>query len=350
MSPKPTVAAVMTLNRFALNLRQSSSHPGPRNPSCTRGFASMIGSGNAGPIRESIYPEYGMTTFSERRLDDQFMADLDRIAAWLVLRGVRRQNRFQLYRQNIAWLHAHDLDEDRARVHADFEKRGRVTEVLSTFVETIEMVETISTLMEAQITVPVELLRRAFSGPLDTFREDAGSNQARNAMFELTMGAMGARCGLSPVLSIANPDVQFDFENRRVSVECKRVISESKVLERIEEGIEQLTKSVRPGTDDVGIVAISLAKLFNPGDRIAVVPEGAHPNAMFSQELYQLLHRAEPVLARLTEPPVTAILFYLSSPCYVSGAGYTRASCGTIFPMNLDEQRFLSRLASNLIA
>jgi len=291
-----------------------------------------------------------MNTSSQRRLDDQFVAELDRIAAWLVQQGIRRQNRFQLYRQNIAWLQAHDLESDRARVHADFEKRGRMTEVLSTFVETIEMVETIPTLIDAGVAVPVDLLKRAFSGPVDTFREDACSNHARNAIFELTMGAMAARRRLRPILSTANPDVQFQFENRRVSLECKRVISEGKVLERIEEGIEQLAKSVRSGTDDVGLVALSLAKLFNPGDRIAVVPEGMHPHDLLSQELQQLLRRAEPVLARLARPSVTAILFYLSSPCYVPGMGYTRASCGTVFPMNLDEQRFLSRLASNLIA
>jgi len=291
-----------------------------------------------------------MATSSDRRLDNQFVAELDRIAAWLVQQGVRRQNRFQLYRQNIAWLQAHDSEPDRARVHADFEKRGRMTEVISTFVETIEMVETIPTLMDAGVVVPAELLKKAFSGPVDTFREDARSNLARNAMFELTMGAMAARRGLNPILSAVNPDVQFEFENRRVSLECKRVISESKVFERIEEGIEQLAKSVRSGTDDVGMVAISLAKLFNPGDRIAVVPEGMHPHDLLSQELQQLLRRAEPVLARLMRPSVTAILFYLSSPCYVPGSGYTRASCGTVFPMNLDEQTFLRRLASNLIA
>ncbi|MGD1105727.1 MAG: hypothetical protein ABR865_01700 [Terracidiphilus sp.] len=291
-----------------------------------------------------------MSNSSHRRLDDQFLAELDRIAAWLVQQGIRQANRFRLYRQNIEWLRAHDLEQDRARVYAELEGQGRLTEVLSTFVESIEIVETIPALIDAGVVVPVDLLRKAFSGPADLFREDARSNQARNKMLELTMGAMAARRGLAPVLSTSNPDVAFQFENRRVCLECKRVISESKVLERIGEGIEQLTKSARSGTDDVGIVAISLAKLFNPGDRVAVVPEGTHPHDVLSQELHQLLRRAEPVLARLARPSVAAILFYLSSPCYVPGAGYTRATCGTVFPMNLDEQTFLRRLASNLIA
>jgi hypothetical protein len=168
-------------------------------------------------------------------------------------------------------------------------------------------------------------------------------------MFELTMGAMAARRGLGPVLSTSNPDVVFQFEYRRVCMECKRVISESKILERIGEGIEQLAKSVRSGTDDVGIVAISLAKLFNPGDRVAVVPEGIDPHDVLNEELRQLLQWNEQALARLAMPSVAAILFDLSSPCYVPRAGYTRATCGTIFPLNLDEQTFLFQLASNLI-
>ena len=308
----------------------------------------------ADAVAIALYPEcidqVAMSNSSHRRLDDQFLAELDRIAAWLVQQGIRQANRFRLYRQNIEWLRAHDLEQDRARVYAELEGQGRLTEVLSTFVESIEIVETIPALIDAGVVVPVDLLRKAFSGPADLFREDARSNQARNKMLELTMGAMAARRGLAPVLSTSNPDVAFQFENRRVCLECKRVISESKVLERIGEGIEQLTKSARSGTDDVGIVAISLAKLFNPGDRAAVVPEGTHPHDVLSQELHQLLRRAEPVLARLARPSVAAILFYLSSPCYVPGAGYTRATCGTVFPMNLDEQTFLRRLASNLIA
>jgi hypothetical protein len=291
-----------------------------------------------------------MSNSSHRRLDDEFVAELDRIAAWLIKQGIHKKSRFTLYRQNIEWLRGHDLEQDRARVYAELEKQQRLTEVLSTFVESIEIVETIPTLIDAGVVVPIDLLRRAFSGPADLFRENNRSNLARNAMFELTMGAMAARRRLAPVLSISNPDVGFQFENRRVCIECKRVISESKILERIGEGIEQLTKSARSETNDVGIVAISLGKIFNPGDRVAVVPENVHPHDLLSEELRQLLQRNERVLARLARPSVAAILFYLSSPCYVSGAGYTRATCGTVFPMNIDEQTFLRRLASNLIA
>jgi len=281
------------------------------------------------------------------------MAELDRIAAWIVQQGISQANRFIMYRKNIDRLRAHDLEQDRALVYAELEKQQRLTEVLSTYVETIEMVETILTLIDAGVAVPVELLKKAFSGPVDTFREDARSNQARNAMFELTMGAMAARQGLAPVLSTGNPDIAFHFENRRVCMECKRVISENKVLERIKEGIGQLEKSARPGEDDIGIVAVSVAKLFNPGDRVAEASDGTDPHDLLSQELYQLLRLNEPVLATLARPSVAAILFYLSSPCYVPGKGYTRASCGTFFPMNpmkVDERTFLSRLASNLSA
>lgn len=291
-----------------------------------------------------------MSNSFNRRLDDEFLSELDRIAAWLARQGIHKANRFSQYRKNIEWLRAHDLEQDRARVYAELQRQQRLTEILSTFAESIEIVGTIPILIGAGVAVPIDLLRNAFSGPADLLRENGRSNQARNAMFELTMGAMAARRALAPVLSTSNPDIAFQFEDRRICIECKRVISESKVLERIEEGIEQLTKSVRSVTNDVGIVAISLGKLFNPGDRVAMIPQDIHPHDLLSEELRLLLRRNEQVLARVARPSVAAILFYLSSPCYVPGAGYTRATCGTVFPLNLDEQDFLHRLASNLIA
>src|SRR5208283_3727736 len=60
--------------------------------------------------------------------------------------------------------------------------------------------------------------------------------------------------------------------------------------------------------------------------------------------------RDGPAPARLARPSAAAILFYLSSTCYVSGAGYTHATCGLIIPGNFEEQTFLRRLASTLIA
>lgn len=280
-----------------------------------------------------------------RRLDERFLADLDDILTWAEHRGIPRRSRFHVYRDNINWLRAHDAEQDRPVIYAQLEKEGRITEILSTMAESIELVETVPELRQKGVDVPQELLRRAFSGPLDAFREDNTSNQARNAMFELSMGAMAARHGLKPELSISNPNVSFQFEGRFIKMECKRVLSETKVATRLQEGIKQLAKSVRIDTVDVGLVAISLSKLLNPGDRFLVSDS---PHEALSGLVTELLRANEQRLGMMNKPSVAGFLFYLSSVAHVPGRGYAPMRSGTVFPLNLAEQPFLRRLAGSL--
>ena len=207
-----------------------------------------------------------------RRVDQRFFADLEDVLIWAVELGVSPGSRFHIYRNTIEWLLKHDNEEDLARIYAQLIAEDRITEILSTMVDSIELVETISVLRQNGVNVPPTLLKKAFSGPADVFREDETSNHARNAMFELSMGAMAARQGLRPVLSTGNPDVSFQFEGRSVKMECKRVLSENKIIERLKEGVKQLGKSVQTGSSDIGLVAISLSKLLNRMDLHRTLP------------------------------------------------------------------------------
>jgi hypothetical protein len=118
-----------------------------------------------------------------RPLDEKFVSEFDGILTWAARYGIKRLTRFHHYRRNIDWLLANDDEADRPRIYAELFREGRLTEILSTMAETIELVEVIPTLLQHDVEVPVELLSRAFSGPVDMFREDASSNKARNATF-----------------------------------------------------------------------------------------------------------------------------------------------------------------------
>jgi hypothetical protein len=211
--------------------------------------------------------------------------------------------------------------------------------------ESIELVETIPTLRQLNVDIPKELLRRAFSGPADMSREDHTSSEARNAMFELSVAAMGARSGLAPKLSNTNPDVSFQFEGRWVKIECKRVLSVNRIMERLREGAKQLERSVQGTASDIGIVAISLSKLINPGDRFLV---SGSPHDDLSEQLHGVLKANEQQLGRMHRPWVSCFIFYVSSAAYVPGLGYTPMRSGTLFPLDLGEQLFLRRLARAL--
>ncbi len=290
---------------------------------------------------------FSMTESQIHRLDDHFLSELSSIDTWLSRLGIRKHNRFRRYQQNIEWLMRHDEPADRSRIYAELRSQGKLSEVLSSYVESIEIVETIPALRDNAIDIPIELLRKAFSGSADAMRETSRSNQARNAMFELNIAAMIARQGLDPALSNRNPDVSFNFANRAVHVECKRVISRGKLFERIEEGVRQLDKSVDVVKKEIGIVAVSLSKLVAPSDHIFTATNG-HPHDMVSRTLYLLLRQIEQPLGRLVRPHASAILFYAASPALVPSFGYTRASSSTLFPLDLADQAYLLKLANTL--
>jgi hypothetical protein len=280
---------------------------------------------------------------SVRRLDDRFFAELGDTLVWAACRGITSHTRFHIYKNNIEWLRTHHGEDERRRIYAQLTSEGRLTEILSTMTESIELVETIPALRQLDVFIPKELLRRVFSGPADATREDPTSNEARNAMFELSVAAMAARHGLKPTLSTTNPDVSFEFENRLVKIECKRVLSVNGIMGRLKEGTKQLKKSVRITTSDIGIVAISLAKLVNPGDRFLV---SVSPHDDLSQQ--DALKANEQQLGRMHRPWVSGFIFYVSSASYVPSMGCTPTNSGTVFPLNLPEQIFLSRLAGAL--
>jgi hypothetical protein len=280
-----------------------------------------------------------------RRLDDHFVSELGDILAWAVQRGITCHSRFHVYKDNIEWLRAHDRPDKETRIYSQLSREGRLTEMVSTMLDSIELVETIPTIRAHNVDIPKELLQRVFSGPADAFREDSTSNKARNAMFELNMGAMAARSGLHPTLSVTNPDISFEFEGRCVKMECKRILSGSRITERLKEGIKQLEKSVQSADSDVGIVAISLSKLLNPGDRFLVSDS---PHEELSQRLRAWLKANEQRFGRMYQPSVMSFLFHLSSAAHVPSVGQTLVNSGTIFPLNTDEQPFLKRLAAAL--
>jgi len=102
---------------------------------------------------------------------------------------------------------------------------------------------------------------------------------------------------------------------------------------------------VQRAVSDIGIVAISLSKLANPGDRFLVSDS---PRDDLSLQLHDALKANEQQLGRMHRPWVSGFIFYVSSASYVLGVGYTPTNSGTFFPLDLAEHIFLSRLANAL--
>lgn len=277
-----------------------------------------------------------------------FFEDLAELDGWLAGRGFAKRDRLRVYKANLEAMAEQEKASNAAQVYSEVEKAGKMTEILTSYVEGIEFVDALKCLREKQVVIPDALLKKVLAGPPDAVRENHTSNEGRNAMFELLMGSMAARQDLLPILGQANPDVEFRFEGRRVLMECKRVLSANKVLANIKQAAKQLEKCVDAKAADVGVVAISISRLAHQGDGFWTVPSSDTPHAFLAGGVQNVIRELDPQLRRLNTSAVAGVVFYVGGPFYVQGVGYTTANEGMLYPVNLGETEYLRKLASTL--
>jgi hypothetical protein len=282
-----------------------------------------------------------VTRFDESNLFD----DLDKIDTWLTGRGFTQRNRLRIYRENLIAMR--DTDDDMAKIHSQMQEAGRVNEMLASYVEGFELSDALKCLLDNQVDIPDELMKRSLDGHADAAQETAKSNHGRNAMFELSIAAAVARQGLKPVFNLDKPDLEFQFESRRVLMECKRVLSENGIDEAMSVGIRQLRKKVNVSADDVGLVAVNISRLFNNGDGWWTVKGGVHPVRSLSNMIHRVIEGLEANLRRRKEPAIRGMVFYAASPFKVEGVGYMPVRTATV--CRLDSSDALMRRLSDTL-
>ena len=111
-------------------------------------------------------------------------------------------------------------------------------------------------------------LERVLIGPVIPSDEDQNSNRGRNTLFELNLASKLWTAGLDPILG-ERPDLSCEIDGRLLLIECKRPASMGGARKAIAKGRDQIVrdlKKCRAGSR--GVIAISLAKIVNPGDKL----------------------------------------------------------------------------------
>lgn len=110
-------------------------------------------------------------------------------------------------------------------------------------------------------------LRNVLRGPVLPTDEDADSNLSRNILFEVNLAAKLHRAGFTPVVG-EHPDIACEVDGKWLYFECKRPFSPGKISKLISKAAKQLKSHLagRPGAR--GVIAMSLSKVMNAGDRL----------------------------------------------------------------------------------
>ena len=109
-------------------------------------------------------------------------------------------------------------------------------------------------------------LMKILLGPARPADETTNTNEARNILFELTMASKLWRAGLVPEL--VEPDIRCQVGGRAVYVACERPFSEKSARQAYTDALGQIADVLKEAPAEArGVVALSLTRLFNPGDR-----------------------------------------------------------------------------------
>lgn len=164
----------------------------------------------------------------------------------------------------VARLRRYDITVGRS---VEEELREEGLHYIITLTESTEFGEILPFLRTCEPNVIRPKLRNVLRGPLLPTDEDADSNQARNILFELNLAARLHRAGFKPVVG-ERPDVACEVDGKWLFFECKRPFSSGKVSKLITKAARQLKSDLaaRPGAR--GVIAISLSKVMNAGDRL----------------------------------------------------------------------------------
>ena len=201
---------------------------------------------------------------------------------------VERSRRFQEHRACLAELRAAVRAGGLDAARALFDRhRGRASPAVT---EGAELAGSLPFIR----TVPRDLIRRKLAvilqGPPLPAAEDANTNQALlNVLFELTMASKLWGAGLAPELG--EPDIRCWVDGRAVYVACKRPVSRRGARQAYTDALAQLAAVLRSAPVGArGIVALSITRFVNPGDRVFVHERDAIGKAQLSAEMTRAAH------------------------------------------------------------
>ncbi len=180
-------------------------------------------------------------------------------------------------------------------------RNGTIAELLSTtggdqlgwsLIEATEFIDIFNGLRN--YTAQTELrnkLREVLKGAVHPGQEThtSSANKGRNITFELNLASRLYRRGIHVHLG-PNPDLLCKINQWSIYIQCKRPFSANSILTNISEARSQLTRDLNDSQDITsrGVIAISLSRVLNSGDKIAVAETEHDLNRQLGDEIQDL--------------------------------------------------------------
>lgn len=161
--------------------------------------------------------------------------------------------------------------------------------------------------------IPIKKIKKILNGPFKPTDENSliSNTEARDLLFELNLAVHLNKYGINIT---GYEDVNFNIDKYEVSIQCKRPSSDNGIKEAIEKAYSQLIENNEiDGKNKLGIVAISLEKLYNL-DRLLYIKDLNELNNSIDNILRDFKEKNyEFLIPFLNKKAIAYILYYKSN-------------------------------------
>ena len=198
--------------------------------------------------------------------------------------------------------------------------------------------------------LPRQTIKDMLGGPFLPKDEISGNETVhpRNRQFEIEVAA---RLGNKGIRIKKFDDVQFDFENKVFSIQCKRLISAGNIVQNIRKAHEQLRQQFSRGNNH-GIIALSIDKLIDSDKNILAVDSVAEAESKLISHMLNFVQEHAESFNGLCGSEVMAV-FIVARIVVDLNSGTRLNSYSQLFVVNLCEKNTenhscMSRLLSKI--
>jgi len=252
----------------------------------------------------------------ERKTYQQILDKLKDLDSWLSALGLsNRADRIRLHISNIRKL---EEARENGTLKKLAENRGNV-QLMWSLIEAMEFADIYIHLRNYKPNILQKKLRAALKGPADPCAEitSSSSNIGRNTMFELNLAGR-LHCQGIPVYLETNPDILCNIGLAKIHIQCKRPFFENNIPRNISAARRQLTRDLNNSNDHSarGVVAISVSRTLNPGDKLFVV-KTEHDLIRLADNVQAIAQKHSDSWKRIVDTRIIGILFHLITPAFV---------------------------------
>jgi hypothetical protein len=198
----------------------------------------------------------------------------------------------------------------------------RVEELVWSVVEAQQLATIFEGVRDYERKIAKRQLEKALTGPLHPINETDSTNVGRNTTFELLLNTMFRRAGARVTIG-EKADLRIDHAGARLYVECKRPVYEHNILKNVWKARGQLQYRFKadqrfsePSNEVGGLVAISISKALNSGQKMFVVDDAEGLEGL-GNDITSIRRQYRDDHNRLDDCRLVGMIYHLFTPAYV---------------------------------